>query len=48
MTEIAIKVENLSKCYQIYNKPNDRLKQLIVPKLCSIFPPLRKVLPLTP
>ena len=25
---IAIKVENLCKCYHIYNKPNDRLKQI--------------------
>jgi lipopolysaccharide transport system ATP-binding protein len=30
---IAIKVENLGKCYQIYNKPNDRLKQSIYPRL---------------
>lgn len=26
-SEVAIKVENLSKCYQIYNTPLDRLKQ---------------------
>jgi lipopolysaccharide transport system ATP-binding protein len=25
--QIAIRVQNLSKCYQIYNKPQDRLKQ---------------------
>jgi len=25
-TDIAIKVENLSKCYQIYDNPRDRLK----------------------
>ena len=31
--DIAIKVSNLSKCYQIYNQPNDRLKQFIVPKI---------------
>jgi lipopolysaccharide transport system ATP-binding protein len=31
--EIAIKVENLSKCYQIYDKPNDRLKQFLLPRL---------------
>ncbi len=31
--EIAIKVENLSKCYQIYDKPNDRLKQFVLPRL---------------
>lgn len=28
-TEIAIQVKNLSKCYQIYDKPQDRLKQSI-------------------
>lgn len=32
-TDIAIKVENLSKCYQIYDKPRDRLKQMIFPRL---------------
>ena len=31
--DIAIKVENLSKCYQIYDRPNDRLKQFILPRL---------------
>lgn len=30
---IAIKVENLSKCYHIYDRPQDRLKQYIVPRL---------------
>lgn len=29
-SEIAIKVENLGKCYQIYDKPHDRLKQMLV------------------
>jgi ABC-type polysaccharide/polyol phosphate transport system ATPase subunit len=29
MTEIAIKVEQLSKCYEIYDSPPDRLKQLV-------------------
>lgn len=28
--EIAIKVENLSKCYQIYDKPRDRLLQMLM------------------
>jgi len=28
-SEVAIKVENLSKCYQIYDKPRDRLKQML-------------------
>lgn len=30
-SEIAIKVENLSKLYQIYDAPRDRLKQFILP-----------------
>jgi len=32
-SEIAIKVENFSKCYQIYRQPHDRLKQSIYPRL---------------
>ena len=32
-SEIAIRVENLSKCYQIYEQPHDRLKQSIYPRL---------------
>jgi len=32
-SEIAIKVENLSKCYQIYDTPRDRLKQFVLPRL---------------
>ena len=32
-SEFAIKVENLSKCYQIYAKPRDRLRQLIYPRV---------------
>jgi len=31
--DIAIKVSGLSKCSQIYNKPQDRLKQSIYPRL---------------
>ena len=30
---IAIKVQNLSKCYHIYDSPRDRLKQFIAPRL---------------
>lgn len=30
---IAIHVQNLSKCYQIYNTPRDRLKQFVMPRL---------------
>ena len=26
-SDIAIRVNNLGKCYQIYDKPKDRLKQ---------------------
>src|SRR5450759_190899 len=33
MTDIAIRVSNLSKCYQIYNAPRDRLKQFVAPRL---------------
>ncbi len=33
MTDIAIRVSNLSKCYQIYNQPQDRLKQTLFPRL---------------
>lgn len=32
-SDIAIKVENLSKCYQIYEQPHDRLKQFVLPRL---------------
>lgn len=31
--DIAIKVENLSKCYHIYDTPRDRLMQFVVPML---------------
>lgn len=32
-SDIAIKVENLSKCYQIYDQPQDRLKQFLLPRI---------------
>lgn len=32
-SEIAVKIDNLSKCYQIYERPHDRLKQMILPRL---------------
>jgi len=35
-SEISIKVENLSKCYQIYAQPRDRLKQFVLPRLQRI------------
>lgn len=33
MSDIAIRVQNLSKCYQIYDTPRDRLKQFVLPRL---------------
>ena len=36
-SEFAIKVENLSKCYQIYNSPRDRLKQFLVPRIKHVL-----------
>jgi ABC-type polysaccharide/polyol phosphate transport system ATPase subunit len=35
--DIAIKVENLSKCYHIYDQPRDRLKQMILPRLQRVL-----------
>lgn len=43
MTDIAIRVSNISKCYHLYDSPRDRLKQFVVPILCRIFPSLRKL-----
>jgi lipopolysaccharide transport system ATP-binding protein len=37
MSELAITVKNLSKCYQIYDKPIDRLKQFLLPRVKSFF-----------
>ncbi len=31
--DIAIRVQGLSKCYQVYDNPRDRLKQFIAPRL---------------
>ena len=31
--DVAIRVENLSKCYEIYDNPRDRLKQFVMPRL---------------
>lgn len=36
-TAIAIQVQNLSKCYHIYDSPRDRLKQFILPRLQRLF-----------
>jgi ABC-type polysaccharide/polyol phosphate transport system ATPase subunit len=32
-SETVIKVDSLSKCYQIYNEPRDRLKQFVFPHI---------------
>jgi lipopolysaccharide transport system ATP-binding protein len=32
-SNVVIKVENIGKCYQIYDQPSDRLKQFIFPKI---------------
>jgi lipopolysaccharide transport system ATP-binding protein len=32
-TDIAIRVQNLSKCYQIYDNPGDRLKEFVAPRI---------------
>ncbi len=44
MTPIAIRVNRLSKCYQVYEKPQDRLKQAILPKVQCAAAPLRRLL----
>jgi lipopolysaccharide transport system ATP-binding protein len=36
-SEVAVRVSNLSKCYQIYGAPQDRLKQFVLPKLGGMF-----------
>ncbi len=41
-SEIAIKVDNLSKCYAIYERPQDRLKQMVLGKLNSLTGQARK------
>ncbi len=42
-SEIAIKVEGLSKCYQVYDQPRDRLKQFFLPRLQRmVAPPSRQ------
>ena len=34
--DIAIHVEQLGKTYQIFDKPSDRMKQFLVPKLTKL------------
>lgn len=36
-SDLAIKVENLSKCYQIYDTPRDRLKQFLLPRMQQLI-----------
>jgi len=36
-SETAIKVDNITKCYQIYDQPRDRLKQFVLPHLQRLF-----------
>ena len=33
MSDIAIRIQNISKCYQIYDTPRHRLKQFVLPRL---------------
>lgn len=41
-SELAIKVEALTKTYQIYEHPRDRLKQFLLPRLCRIVGKISK------
>ena len=42
-SEIAINVDNLGKCYHIYDQPRDRLKQFVMPRLqCFAGLPLQQ------
>jgi lipopolysaccharide transport system ATP-binding protein len=41
-SEFAIRVENLSKCYQIYEAPRHRLKQFVIPRLQRVAGTLEK------
>lgn len=36
-SEAAIKVDGLSKCYHVYSKPQDRLKQSLLPRLNRVL-----------
>ena len=35
--DFAIRVSNLSKCYQIYEAPRDRLKQCVMPRVRRVL-----------
>lgn len=34
---VSISVKNLSKCYQLYETPRDRLKQFVIPRIMRLF-----------
>jgi lipopolysaccharide transport system ATP-binding protein len=36
-SDLAIQVEGLSKCYQVYDSPRDRLRQFILPRVQRAF-----------
>lgn len=36
-SDYAVKIDNLAKCYQIYDKPQDRLKQSLYPRVQRLF-----------
>lgn len=35
-SDVSVRIEHLSKCYQIYDSPRDRLKQFLLPRLQSL------------
>jgi len=35
--DIAVRVENLSKCFEIYDAPSNRLKQFVIPRIRKAF-----------
>ncbi len=35
-SDLAIKLEGLSKCYHVYDQPQDRLKQFVLPRLARV------------
>ncbi|MHB8978796.1 MAG: ABC transporter ATP-binding protein [Trichloromonadaceae bacterium] len=43
-SDVAIKIQNLSKCYQIYDTPRDRLKQFVYPRVNRIVAPLQQLI----
>lgn len=37
MSELAIQVTGVSKCYQVYDRPHDRVKQAVLPRARAVF-----------